>query len=288
MILEFFGFVGGAVVASQAARWFSNGRKRVWHSLFGHTPLRITGDDYGVGRVDHEIDCDCGYHFGNWTMETRVLNQRPLFDNVAIDQLDPTGLNVIQLPRRCTVEQIEHLLTSFREQFPGVRGMVVDEDLDFASISEEELADVGWVPARAPFIVYFSTVQRPEREELDLYVEPIRVESHEPLGWEPDFCCDKMAEAYPHRDEPGAFREGFVRVGWYSYGKDNATVFGPMIEVRDGGGYSFARGGRLPLERCPFCGAEIILVQHNEVQEVAHQVEVPARSYEGHHYEVVE
>ncbi len=111
-------------------------------------------------------------------------------------------------------------------------------------------------------IYYATVVDVPGWPNGDSRVEPLCVEGEEPLGREPDLCCEVMKAQY---------NQG-VRV---QGGHDGAIPFlVPSVSHPD---HAFR------LEHCPFCGAKVEFRKHLDVKVVKTLVETPRYD---HHYEV--
>ena len=98
----------------------------------------------------------------------------------------------------------------------------------------------------------------------DNHAEPLRVEGKEPLGQEPDLCCEVMKAQY---------NQGVRVRGGHNGARPFLGV--PFLTEH----YDSFR-----LEYCPFCGAKVEFRKHLDVKVVQTPIEQPR--YE-HHYEVV-
>lgn len=90
-------------------------------------------------------------------------------------------------------------------------------------------------------------------------MEPIKVETREPLGKEPEFCCEQ-------------FKAEFEANNIHFYYRFGEEVGFMLIFARD-----------KTIRFCPFCGAEIVFEEHLKLKVVA-----TILKYSSYHYEVVE
>ncbi len=92
-------------------------------------------------------------------------------------------------------------------------------------------------------------------------IEPLRVEEREPLGKEPNFCCEDLK----HAKENHAL--------YFSFTDDGKAC------LRWNCSYSYSQP--VDFNFCPFCSAQIVFVEHLKVKVV--EVPVTLHTY---HYEV--
>lgn len=80
-------------------------------------------------------------------------------------------------------------------------------------------------------------------------VEPVRVSGYAPFGKEPDFCC-KTLEHFWKEQYQIYFRENYKNK--------------PVVQMQSVGGFP----GTMNINYCPFCGAEIILIEHLKLRVI--------------------
>ena len=85
-------------------------------------------------------------------------------------------------------------------------------------------------------------------------LEPVRVEEREPLGKEPEFCCDEFAEALNKHMLLFSVKE-------------------PKVELtRNSGGWISGSDNTQGIHFCPFCGAKIVCVSHLKLREISEPI----------------
>lgn len=89
-------------------------------------------------------------------------------------------------------------------------------------------------------------------------MEPIKVEGRDPIGKEPEFCCDSL------KAEMKEYRISF----YFRLGEEVGLHFNPSP-------------GR-QINFCPFCGAKIVFEEHLKLKVI--ETPITRHSY---HYEVV-
>lgn len=82
-------------------------------------------------------------------------------------------------------------------------------------------------------------------------IEPLRVEGEEPMGLDPVWCCDQLRNAFDWQNS------------WMMQSHPWVQDIRVMLRLAQ---------GEAPIRFCPFCGEEIILTHHLDVEVI----EMPA------------
>ena len=85
-------------------------------------------------------------------------------------------------------------------------------------------------------------------------IEPIKVETQEPLGKEPEFCC---------KDFEDAFHSDCIHINRVN--SEFALVISPV--------WQYTPSKEMPIKYCPFCSAKIILIEDLHLKVIQTSIE---------------